>query len=458
MKQQQFKREAAVDKGVDEEGRPYEIVPLSMVRGGELEPHRVYTRPLRHILNDNSPAPRGWYKDKHEPPNRRPRPCYTEALLTTPYGGFCPVGCKFCYVDHGTRGYRATGLPTANPSYPDAMRRQVANLMVSGAAYISSFTEPFHRLEPTYHITQHLSQVFIDEGLPIFYLSRESPPDWAVDALLANPYSYMQWSMNTSNPSVFKRLSPGAMKIDDWLKDVQRLHSLGIYISIQCNPVLPGIVSPEDLVELVELGSEAGVNHFIFKFAEQVYNNRKLLLDRLSDVPGVDEFEELFTQAIGGVYTIRQDVRVAWLNELLLATRANGVTMSTCYEYMDNGAAGENMAPWFTTSDQCHGRGVPIHYRPEPGAKFQPLSGCYRKGCLYCEEYGTRACRNDNLLEAKALHYKDLRSIVLDEPCEMWHIKDSCAPPDEVRQSAGANDNLLTDAELWGWTQEDSDV
>lgn len=451
-KQEQFKREKATSKGVDADGREFEIIPLSMVKGGELQPKVVYTHPFRHIINESDPAPRGWYKDKHEPANRRSRPCYTEALLTTPYGGFCPVGCKFCYVDHGTRGYRATGLPTVNPSYPDTMRKRVGTLAVSGAAYISSFTEPFHRLEDTYHVTQRLSQVFVDEGLPIFYLSRESPPRWAIDNLLANPYSYMQWSMNTSNPDVFRRLSPGAMPIDQWLRDVEYLHGEGIYISIQCNPILPGIVTLDDLVNLVNIGAEAGVNHFIFKFAEQVYNNRKLLMKRLENIPGVDEFDNLMTQTIGGVYTVDQNVRIEWLNVLLDATRDADVTMSTCYEYYEDEAAGSNLAPWFTTSDQCHGKGIPIHYRSEPGAKFEPLPGCYRKGCLYCEDYGTKACHNDNLWAAKALQYKDLRSIRLKGSDEDWLLPDSCLHPDAlVTRDCYRNDNLMTDAEMWGW-------
>lgn len=448
-KQQQFKLARPVGMGQDEYG-PFEIIPLSMVKGGQLEPFKVHTKPMRHIVNDSSPTPRGWYKDKHEPKNRRPRPCYTEALLTTPYGGFCPVGCKFCYVDHGTRGYRATGLPTVNPDYPDAMRKQVAHVMVSGAAYISSFTEPFHHLENTYHVTQRLSQVFVDNNLPIFYLSRRSVPDWAIDNLLANPYSYMQWSINTSSPDVFRHLSPGALRLDNLLEEMDKLSDLGIYISVQCNPVLPGIVTLDDLINLINLGAQAGMRHVIFKFAEQVYNNRKLLIDRLAHVPGVEEFDNLLTQTIGGVYTIRQDVRLEWLTELLAATRQAGVTMSLCYEYFDDGHAGSNLAPWFTTSDQCHGRGIPIHYRQEPGAKFQPLPGCYRKGCLYCEEYGTRACGNATLLEAKALEYKDLKGITIDvDGC--WSMPESCAKPEDAWQSIYGNPDLKTDAELWGW-------
>lgn len=453
-KQQQFKLTSAVGGGDDEYGE-YELIPLSMVKGGKLEPFKVHTKPLRHIINGSSPTPRGWYKDKHEQPNRRPRPCYTEALLTTPYGGFCPVGCKFCYVDHGTRGYRSTGLPTVNPGYPDAMRKQVAQLQVSGAAYISSFTEPFHHLENTHNVTQRLSQVFVDEGLPIFYLTRRSVPQWAIDNLLQNPYSYMQWSINTSSPSVYRHLSPGAIKLDKWLEEVENMHRQGIFVSIQCNPILPGIVDLYDIKNLVEVGAQAGVNHFIFKFAEQVYNNRKMLLDRLANVPGVDEFERMLNQTIGGVYTIQQDVRLEWLTELLTTTRANGVTMSTCYEYYDDGGAGANLAPYVTTSDQCHGRGIPVYYRPEPGAPFQPLPGCYRKGCLYCEEYGTHACGNEKLMEASALEYKDLRGIQLVGDYRNWHLEDSCARPESVhRPEYGHNPEFWTDAEMWGWEQE----
>lgn len=454
-RQQQFKLHSAVGGGEDEYG-PYELVPLSMVRGGELKPVKVHSKPLKHIVNSSAPTPRGWYKDKHEQPGRRPRTCYTEALLTAPYGGYCLVGCKFCYVGHGTRGYRATGLATANPHYPDAMRHYVKQLMVSGAGYMSSFTEPFHHLENTYHITQLTSQVFIDECLPIFYLTRRLAPDWAIDNLLQNPYSYMQWSVNTSDPAVYRHISPGAVKLDQWLRQASDVAAQGVYVSIQCNPILPGITTLDDIKNLVTLGAQAGVRHFTFGFAEQVYNNRKMMLDRLARVPGVEEFDSLLTQTIGGVYTIRQDVRLEWLGELLWHTRANNVTMSTCFEYYDDGGAGANLAPYFTTSDQCHGPGLPLYFRPEPGAPFQPLPGCYRKGCLYCEDYGTQVCANDNLLDAKALDYKTMRSIKLQGNQRNWRMKDSCWSPDLVRTvpGYGRNPGLLTDAEMWGWDTE----
>lgn len=455
LRQGWHKLHKAVDHGEDDSG-PFDVIPLSMVRGGKAAPTVVYKDPMKHLVLDQSIPPRGWYKSKTEASDRiRPRPCYTEALLTSPYGGFCPVGCSFCYINNGSRGYRATGVPTVDPDYPEKMRKQLSKMNVTGAAYMTSFTEPFHVLEKKYHVTERLTQVFVDEGLPIFYCSRRLPEEWAIEALQTNPYSYMQWSVNTSNPSDFRKLSPGAAKLEDIFKYVERLSGLGIYTSWQCNPINAGVTSLDDMLELVKIAGQIGLDHMIFKFVEQVANARQVIIDRLRqrrfEPKKVDTLDSWFNQVIGGVYTIQQSIRVEWLTELLAATRREGVTMSLCYEYYDNGKAGANLAPWFTTSDQCHGRGVPVHYRPAPGAKFQPFP-CYRKGCLHCEEHGTKACNNETLLQAKALDYSDLKQNNITEPEGGWDwsVPESCAHPSKARRSLAANPNFMTDAELWG--------
>ena len=458
---------------LDEHGQ-YVIENLSMVRGGKGKPFKVHLNPKRHIILDQNIPPRGWYKDK-TPENIkrvRPRPCYTEATLTTPYGGYCPVGCNYCYVNNGTRGYRSTGLPTVDPNYPEKMAKRIKQLMVTGAFYITSFTEPFHpSLENKYHITQRLSDILVGEGLPFFYLSKRLPPDWAYDMLSHNPYSYMQWSINTANNDHWRRMAPGAPDLEDMYDAIYAMHDEGIYVSVQCNPIVAGITTLEDIVTLCEQVAEAGAQHIIFKFVEQVFNNRQVIIDRMNarKLPHVDTFNSLFSQTIGGVYTIQEDVRIEWLDVLLEETRKLGLTMSLCYEYYDNGAAGGNLAPFYTTGDQCHGRGVPMYFRPEKGAPWEPLAGCYRKGCLYCQEYGTHACRNEKLLEASALQYKDLRSIKLIQSVSAdatlpngtkihsdgWNWEDSCYHPNDahlyVDMAPIGNPDLMTDAEMWGW-------
>src|SRR6478752_2418825 len=71
---------------------------------------KAYLEPFPHIRVENIKPLQGWYKAKDEPSTVRARPCFTEAILTEPYGGYCAVGCQFCYINSGNRGYRGSGL------------------------------------------------------------------------------------------------------------------------------------------------------------------------------------------------------------------------------------------------------------------------------------------------------------------------------------------------------------
>lgn len=361
---------------------------------------------------------------------------------------------KNCYVNMGTRGYKSTLLPTVNDEYPAQMDKQLAKMWITGAAYMSSYTEAFQTLENKYHITQRLSDVFNKWNVPIFYLSRKIPPEWAMSALKSNPYSYMQWSINTSNPSDLRRLSPGTFKLDELYAAIQKYSKAGIYTSFQVNPILPGITTLDEILDLVRLIAEAGGNHVIIKFVEESSGNRNVMLKALYDkeIDGTDYLDSVLTDFFGHQYYVKQELRVEWLKEILKLTRSLGITMATCYEYYKNGKSGASIAPWFNTADQCHGPAVPVHYKKSLDQPFQALEGCFRKGCLYCEEFGTKACRNETLLQANALEYKDYRTINLNDGLSRendWKLPGS-APRPEKASTRGKNPGLLSDAELWG--------
>jgi hypothetical protein len=246
--------------------------------------------------------------------------------------------------------------------------------------------------------------------------------------------------------------------LEDIFNYVELLDKLGIYTSFQCNPINAGITTLDEILDLVYMAAQAGLKHIIFKFTEQVANARQVIIDRLYErrfeKERVLEFDRLFNQVVGGVYTIQQDVRVEWLWELLKATRDAGLTMSTCYEYYDDGKAGANLAPWFTTSrGGCHGQIVPVHYRLHGGSQFKPLQGCFESGCLYCEEHGTQACKSDTLIQAKALEYKDLR-VELDPSVDTeasWALHGSAPAPDKMPRGPHWFPKQLSFAEYYGW-------
>lgn len=403
-----------------ENGIPYEWWDIGMVRNakeGNRKRLKVYMKPSPHVILDQKVPVRGWYKCKYEPPRVRPRPCYTEALLTQPYGGSCPVKCQFCYVNNGVRGYRGQGVTTIDPRYPEKIGAQLDKMMYGWNAYISSFTEPFQALEKIYHITERLSEEVTSRGLPLFYLTRQIPPDWAVKQLMKSKYSYQQFSLITSNRVDYRKLSPGAAPLDDILRFIrEELAPRNIYTSIQVNPIIAGAVSLQDLFQLIDELGDAGAHHVIFKFVEIVAPAAPNMIAKMNKIFGAERggiFQSYFTEMTGGVRTISQNTRLEWLRALKTKVAEAGLTMGLCYEY--DHATNQSIGPDFCTADQCHGKRTPIHIKNAAGI-FEPWEGCPPSGCLYCKEtMGAPPCGSSFLQRATALQSADYNRNLWEE-------------------------------------------
>lgn len=408
----------------------FRMAKIGMVRGASEESMRevkVYLgfngkTYLPHIRIDSAKPLQGWYQDKHnDKQGSRPRPCFSEAILTEPYGGYCTVGCAFCYINSGFRGYRGTGLISVPVNYGDQVRKMLSKTRTSTAGYFSSFTDPFLPLEEVYHNTQRGAEEFAALGLPVFFLSRLSYPGWAFDLLKRNPYSYAQKSLNTGNHEDWQKLSPGAISLADHLQEVKELRQRGIYTSIQVNPVVPGIVTHDDIRSLFEQLAAVGNNHVIVKFVEAGYSWAPTMVERLRKRFGVERasvFEQLFTENQAGAQkTIVESYRLEahalyrrWATEL-------GMTYATCYEYR-KGRAGEpkwlSVGREFITSDQCHGQKVPMFTRNDLAQPFQEVQECAPTGCLHCadDNDGKARCGSEKFGAAKALRAPDYKHVV----------------------------------------------
>jgi DNA repair photolyase len=404
---------------------------VGMVRNAKDEDKkdvRIYLDPLPHIRIKDAKALQGWYQssDRAEPEQRhRPRPCFTDAMLTEPYGGYCTVGCAFCYVNSGFRGYRGSGLISVPINYGEQVKKQISKMKTSAAGYFSSFTDPFLPLEDLYHNTQQGAQAFVDEGLPIFFLSRLRYPDWAVDLLTKNKYSYAQKSINTSDPEKWRKLSPGALPLKQHLEDIARLKSHGIYVSIQVNPILPGVVGHDDVRTLFKLLREAGADHVIVKFVEAGFSWAPAMVERIAKRFGPSmgsDFAALFCDNIGGQRTILESYRLEahklyrqWAIDL-------GLTYATCYEYAYErdpdgnilSKRGYSIGKEFLTADQCHGHRVPMFTRQSLDEPFREVEECPPSGCLTCadDNQGEPRCGSQLFGSAKALRTADFKESV----------------------------------------------
>jgi len=409
-------------------------IKIGMVRNAKDEDRKTvkaYLEPYPHLRIDKAKPLQGWYKNLFEPKGTRNRPCFTEAVLTEPYGGYCNVGCAFCYVNAGFRGYRGTGLITVPVNYGEQIRIQLSKMKRSAAGYFSSFTDPFLPLEDLYHNTQRAAEEFVKLGLPIFFLSRLRYPGWAIDLLRKNRYSYAQKSINTPNPEDWRLLSPGALPLEDHLEDIARLRRAGIYVSIQCNPIVPGVVTHADVIKLFEKLSKAGANHVIVKFVEAGYSWAGTMVERIKRRFGEErggEFERLFTENIGGQKTIEESYRLTGHKLYSAAARRFGMTYATCYEYKmlrDTSGniidkTGISIGREFTTAEQCHGQRVPMFTRDSENELFKEVKECPPSGCLYCasENNGEPRCGDTLAGKAPALRLVDFKLPIMKKKSE----------------------------------------
>lgn len=407
---------------------------VGMVRNAkdeDMRPVRVYLgfdgeRSLPHIRLDKAKPLQGWYQAGGEArKGSRPRPCYTEAVLTEPYGGYCTVGCAFCYVNSGFRGYRGSGLISVPVDYGAQVRAMLAKTRTSAAGYFSSFTDPFLPLEQIYHNTQRGAMEFHRLGLPVFFLSRMSYPGWAYDLLQQNRYSYAQKSLNTSDPDDWKKLSPGALPLADHMDEIRELRRRGIYVSIQVNPIIAGVTTHEQVEELMAQLGEAGANHVIVKFVEAGYSWAPAMVERIMRRFGDNRgsaFRDLFIEnSCGSQKTVDREYRLEGHRRYQAAATRAGMTYATCYEY-DKGPDGvwRSIGGDFLTADQCHGHRVPMFTRSEtasPGGKpvlFREVGECPPSGCLTCasDNGGDARCGNDKMGAARAMRSPDYKEPV----------------------------------------------
>jgi DNA repair photolyase len=396
---------------------------VAMVRNAPEDQMRetvVYLDPLPHVRLEKAKPLQGWYQSlQNDSPKSRPRPCYTDAQLTEPYGGMCPVGCSFCYINSGFRGYRGTGLMTVPINYGEQVRQQLKRQRTAAAGYFSSFSDPFLALEGWYHNTQGAAEAFDEVGLPVFFLSRLQYPGWALDLLQRNKYSYAQKSLNTPDPEDWAKLSPGALPLLDHMDEIREMRRRGIYVSIQVNPIIPGIVSHEDVEHLFEMLAEAGANHVIVKFVEAGFSWAPAMVDRITHRFGANRsaaFRDMFTQNIGGQKTVEEGYRLEGHARYQRKATSLGLTYATCYEYRSvPGTAGVSVGREFMTSDQCHGQRVPMFTRYFTDVPFSEVEVCPPSGCLTCsaDNEGEPRCGNELLGQAKAMRTADYKQPVL---------------------------------------------
>lgn len=389
----------------------------------------VITDPVAHYVVESIKQLHGWFNYNFQESGKRE--CSQERMLLNPYNG-CSVGCYFCYTKNMGSYFKAFWDDPLHPvavfkDFDLVVAKQLSRLNVSSCAYISPTTDPFQTLEGTYHLSEKLIRVFLENGLPAEFITKKGSnvPDSVFEMIAAHPYrhSFCQFTCFTNKDDVLKRVTFDADTFDAQCKAIERARNFGVEnVIARFDPIIPTVTDDlESLREMFERVAAAGATHVIMSSLD-IPSKRKRdfygFLGKLTDIKMIESLYENNGQMVGrdlnATMEYRRDLFSLGKN---LATK-NGLTFSLCMEFE---VTTKNGATWhrglnedFMTSTACEKVEIPIYWRKSLKEQFKPLSltskcdgNClnHAKGFGNCDG----ACNCTAFMEARSLELKDYR-------------------------------------------------
>ncbi len=346
-----------------------------------------YQLPVRHRYEGKEYPPiRGWWTN---PEAKVTRTEISDFFIISPFDGYCPIGCDFCFQNNpsynpDSRDNRSVVRLSLKDSLPKALNR----LNFAFPGLFNYFTEPFNPLEEIYNITELCVNEFLDRNIPIVFMTRKCPPQWATEALNKNPYNFIQFSINTMHNSTFRLLSPHADDVKNLLKSVEILSKMGIYVVIRIDPFIPGITKLHDVLELIDECINVGAKHFTLSFVRFNYNGAKNMMAKLG-TKFPHEYDQLLgvvTENIHGNRRPRTAYRLGVIEHVVdhIGRRASFALSREHRKEQGEPLLIDLNNHYMKGTAIDTGKPIPVHIRSSTDQLFQPLIKC-PGACISCK-------------------------------------------------------------------------
>jgi len=208
------------------------------------------------------------------------------AWMINPYRG-CEFACKYCYARYTHEFMEMDAADFERKIYVKQhsawlLRQELKQVRPGQGIAIGTATDPYQPAERKFGVTRALMEEFArHEGLSLGMVTKSDLVLRDLDLLQAisrkNRLS-IHVTVTTMKASLARLLEPRAPRPDLRLKAVRKLVDAGIFTSVNCAPVLPGITdSPADLENLVRAsaaagaGSVAAIPLFLKPCAEKIF-------------------------------------------------------------------------------------------------------------------------------------------------------------------------------------------
>jgi len=192
------------------------------------------------------------------------RKCPHTSLISITNAGGCIFRCPMCYARAYT--WSEPNKIKIYANLTDKLEEEIKSLKVAFPFYISQITDPLQPVKQVRECTVQVIRILLKYNLSfrvvtkssegIRYLISEIPQ------LIDYPYWFVEITIE-STPEKQEVTSPYASKIKERIAALKYLTDLGIDAVARTDPTILGLITPDDLLWLIERLSKTGIRHII---------------------------------------------------------------------------------------------------------------------------------------------------------------------------------------------------
>ena len=170
-----------------------------------------------------------------------------------PYTG-CQINCAYCYARLFMRRYSGHREPwgqfvDVKINAPELLRRQLDKAK-PGTVWISSVCDPYQPLEAKYGLTRRCLMELAKKGFPVNIQTKSSLVLRDVDVFQGFETIEVGFTITTDDERIASFFEPGATPVEERMRALHKIHSLGIKTFAFLGPLLPG--NPQRLIQRLQ--------------------------------------------------------------------------------------------------------------------------------------------------------------------------------------------------------------
>jgi DNA repair photolyase len=237
-----------------------------------------------------------------------------------PYTG-CDHRCVYCYIT----GYIKDAFHCRPKSkLITQLKRELRKIDRQKIISMANSSDPYPQLERTLGLTRKVVHLLAGENIMFQIVTKSDLVVRDVD-ILKNARCCVAVTVTTLDEALARKLEPGAPPPEKRVEALKRLKESGIPVSVRIDPIIPGVTSPEVVLEKVRFADHVTASTLKLR-PDAVKRMTKIVPDVMNIL------KPLYTERVGNALYLPEKMRFQILEALGEACKEYGMSFGTCRE------------------------------------------------------------------------------------------------------------------------------